>query len=217
LLTCDAFGVLPPVAKLTPAQAMYHFISGYTAKVAGTEVGVKEPEATFSACFGAAFLVWHPMKYAQMLADKMQQHQASAWLINTGWTGGAYGSGSRIRLGYTRAIIDAIHNGQLAKAPTTTEPVFGLSIPTACPGVPSDLLNPRNTWLKPTAYDAKAIHLAKLFQANFADYADQATRECRPPVPSRGASQRAATEAVAVAAGSLGRAKEPGAVSPRLL
>ena len=148
LLTCDAFGVLPPVASLTPAQAMYHFISGYTAKVAGTEVGVKDPEATFSACFGAAFLVWHPMKYAQMLADKMQQHQASAWLINTGWTGGAYGSGSRIRLAYTRAIIDAIHSGQLAKAPTTTEPVFGLAVPTAVPGVPSEILIPADTWLQ---------------------------------------------------------------------
>jgi phosphoenolpyruvate carboxykinase (ATP) len=202
LLTCDAFGVLPPVARLTPAQAMYHFISGYTAKVAGTEVGVKDPEATFSACYGAAFLVWHPMKYAQMLADKIEQHQASAWLINTGWTGGAYGSGSRIRLAYTRAIIDAIHNGQLAKAPTTTEPVFGLSIPTACPGVPTDLLNPRNTWLKPTGYDAKAIHLAKLFQANFAQYADQATPEVQAAGPKLGAPiERAVSEAVAVATG----------------
>src|SRR5262249_26639283 len=112
LLTCDAFGVLPPVAKLTPAQAMYHFINGYTAKVAGTEEGIRDPEATFSACFGAAFLVWHPMKYAQMLADKMQAHQASAWLVNTGWSGGAYGTGSRIKLAFTRAIIDAIHSGE---------------------------------------------------------------------------------------------------------
>jgi len=183
LLTCDAFGVLPPVARLTPAQAMYHFISGYTAKGAGTEVGVKDPEATFSACYGAAFLVWHPMKYAQMLADKMQEHQASAWLINTGWTGGSYGAGSRIRLAYTRAIIDAIHSGQLAKAATTTEPVFGLAIPTAVPGVPSEILNPRGTWLKPAAYDAKAIHLAKLFAANFAQYADQATSEVQTAGP----------------------------------
>ncbi len=187
LLTADAFGVLPPVARLTPAQAMYHFISGYTAKVAGTEVGVKEPEATFSACYGAAFLVWHPMKYAQLLADKMQAHQASAWLVNTGWTGGSYGNGSRIRLAYTRAIIDAIHSGQLAKAPTATEPVFGLAIPTACPGLPSDILNPRSTWLKPTAYDAKAIHLAKLFQANFVQYADQATPEVQAAGPRSGA------------------------------
>jgi phosphoenolpyruvate carboxykinase (ATP) len=200
LLTCDAFGVLPPVARLTPTQAMYHFISGYTAKVAGTEVGVKDPEATFSACYGAAFLVWHPMKYAQMLADKMQQHQASAWLINTGWTGGAYGSGSRIRLAYTRAVIDAIHNGQLAKAVTTTEPVFGLAIPTACPGVPSEILAPRNTWLKPAAYDAKAIHLAKLFQANFAQYGDQASREVQAAGPRAGfAADRSTGESVAAA------------------
>jgi phosphoenolpyruvate carboxykinase (ATP) len=201
LLTCDAFGVLPPVAKLTPAQAMYHFISGYTAKVAGTEVGVKDPEATFSACYGAAFLVWHPMKYAQMLADKMQQHQASAWLVNTGWTGGAYGSGSRIRLAYTRAIIDAIHSGQLAKAPTTIEPVFGLSIPTICPGVPSEILSPRSTWLKPAAYDAKAIHLAKLFQANFAQYADQASREVQAAGPRGGATGDRSEPASMAAAG----------------
>jgi len=176
-LTCDAFGVLPPVARLTPAQAMYHFISGYTAKVAGTEVGVKDPEATFSACYGAAFLVFHPMKYALMLADKMQQHQASAWLVNTGWTGGSYGTGSRIKLVHTRAIIDAIHSGQLTRAPTTTEPVFGLAVPTACPGVPAEMLVPRDTWNKPGAYDTKALHLAKLFQVNFGQYADQATPE----------------------------------------
>jgi phosphoenolpyruvate carboxykinase (ATP) len=117
------------------------------------------------------------MKYAQMLADKMQQHRASAWLVNTGWTGGSYGIGSRIKLAHTRAIIDAIHSGQLAKAPTTTEPVFGLAVPTACPGVPTEMLLPRNTWSKPGAYDTKALHLAKLFQVNFAQYADQATPE----------------------------------------
>ena len=184
LLTCDAFGVLPPVARLTPAQAMYHFISGYTAKVAGTEVGIKNPEATFSACYGAAFLVWHPMKYAQMLADNMEQHQAAAWLVNTGWTGGSSGAGSRIRLTYTRAIIDAIHSGQLARATTVTEPVFGLSIPASVPGVPSEILNPRGTWTKPAAYDAKALHLAKLFAANFAQYADQATPEVQAAGPN---------------------------------
>jgi phosphoenolpyruvate carboxykinase (ATP) len=192
LLTCDAFGVLPPVARLSPDQAMYHFISGYTAKVAGTEQGVKEPEATFSACYGAAFLVWHPMKYAQLLADKMQEHQANAWLINTGWTGGAYGAGSRIRLAYTRAIIDAIHAGQLDKAATTTEPVFGLAIPTSCPGVPTDLLTPRNTWLKASAYDTKALHLAKLFDANFAQYADQASSAVRAAGPRASGLERAA-------------------------
>src|SRR5439155_13220293 len=185
LLTCDAFGVLPPVAKLTPAQAMYHFISGYTAKVAGTEEGVRDPEATFSACYGAAFLVWHPMKYAQMLADKMQQHEASAWLINTGWSGGSFGTGNRIKLAFTRAIIDAIHSGQLAKAPTTAEPVFGLAVPNSCPGVPSEILQPRNTWSKPATYDVKALHLAKLFQANFANYADRATSEVQAAGPQR--------------------------------
>jgi phosphoenolpyruvate carboxykinase (ATP) len=183
LLTCDAFGVLPPVARLTPAQAMYHFISGYTAKVAGTEQGVREPEATFSACFGAAFLVWHPMKYAQMLADLMQQHQTAAWLVSTGWSGGAYGVGSRIKLAHTRAIIDAIHSGELARLPTTSEPVFGLDVPTSCPGVPSETLIPRNTWSKPAAYDAKALHLAKLFAANFASYADRATAEVQGAGP----------------------------------
>ena len=184
LLTCDAFGVLPPVAKLTPAQAMYHFISGYTAKIAGTEQGVKDPEATFSACYGAAFLVLHPMRYAQMLADKMQQHQASAWLINTGWIGGAYGTGTRIRLAFTRAIIDAIHSGQLADAAFTPEPVFGLAVPAACPGVPTEILKPRDAWSKPGAYDTKAKHLAKLFQANFSNYEDQATPEVRAAGPA---------------------------------
>jgi phosphoenolpyruvate carboxykinase (ATP) len=177
LLTCDAFGVLPPVAKLTPAQAMYHFISGYTAKVAGTEEGVREPEATFSACFGAAFLVWHPMKYAQMLADLMQKHEAAAWLVNTGWSGGSYGMGSRIKLAHTRAIIDAIHSGELAEVSMKAEPVFGLSVPARCPGVPVEILQPRSTWSKPAAYDAKALHLAKLFAANFANYADGVTAE----------------------------------------
>jgi phosphoenolpyruvate carboxykinase (ATP) len=183
-LTADAFGVLPPVAKLTPAQAMYHFISGYTAKVAGTEQGVREPEATFSACYGAAFLVWHPMKYAQVLADKMQQHHAAAWLVNTGWTGGPYGTGSRIRLNHTRSIIDAIHSGELADTPTAIEPVFGLAVPKSCPGVPPEILLPRDTWTKPPAYDTQAKHLAKLFQTNFAQYAEQATSEVRAAGPN---------------------------------
>ena len=135
-LTCDAFGVLPPVSKLTPAQAMYHFISGYTAKVAGTEMGVTEPQATFSPCFGGPFLVWHPSKYAELLAAKMQQHKANAWLVNTGWSGGAYGTGRRMKLKLTRAIINAIHSGELAAAKTAHDPVFGFAVPTACPGVP---------------------------------------------------------------------------------
>ena len=183
LLTCDAFGVLPPVSKLSPEQLMYHFISGYTAKVAGTEQGVKEPEATFSACYGAAFLVWHPMKYAQLLADKMQHHSAGAWLVNTGWTGGSYGSGSRIKLAHTRAIIDAIHSGELAKAPTQAEPTFGLCVPTACPGVPSEILSPKTSWKDKGAYDATAQKLAELFRKNFANYADQATEKVQGAGP----------------------------------
>jgi len=178
MLTCDAFGVLPPVAKLSPEQAMYHFISGYTAKIAGTEEGVTEPQATFSSCFGAPFLVWHPVKYASMLADKMKGHKADAWLINTGWNGGAYGVGKRISLKYSRAIIDAIHNGELAKAAFTTYPIFGLSIPTACPGVPSEILNPAKTWTGTAeSYTATLNKLAKLFNDNFRAYEDKASKE----------------------------------------
>ncbi len=175
LLTCDAFGVLPPVSKLTAEQAMYHFISGYTAKVAGTEMGVTDPETTFSACFGAAFLVWHPTKYAELLAEKMTEHSSSAWLVNTGWSGGAYGVGDRIKLGYTRAIIDAIHGGSLKGPQFQTDPVFGLSFPLACPGVPSEILNPRNTWSDKDAYDNTAQKLAAKFNENFSEYADQAS------------------------------------------
>lgn len=170
-LTCDAFGVLPPVARLTPAQAKYHFISGYTAKVAGTEVGVTEPKETFSACFGAAFLVWHPGKYAELLAEKMKRHGSTAWLVNTGWTGGGYGAGERISIPYTRAIIDAIHNGSLSEAPSETDPVFGLAVPKRCAGVPESLLFPRQTWSDGAAYDAAAKKLARMFQENFAQYA----------------------------------------------
>ena len=170
LLTADAFGVLPPVSKLSPEQTMYHFISGYTAKVAGTEVGVTEPQATFSACFGAAFMVWHPSKYAELLAEKMAQHGASAWLINTGWTGGPYGIGSRIKLAYTRSIIDAIHNGDLDNVEYVTDPIFGLSVPTTCPNVPDELLIPKNTWANGEAYDAQAQKLGNLFIKNFEKY-----------------------------------------------
>ena len=175
LLTCDAFGVLPPVSKLTPEQAMYHFINGYTAKVAGTEMGVTEPQATFSACFGAAFLVWHPTKYAEMLADKMKQFGSNAWLVNTGWSGGAYGVGERMSLKNTRAIIDGIHSGELAAAETTTEPVFGLSIPVSCTNCPSEVLVPRQTWADGGQYDEMAAKLTELFHENFANYADQAS------------------------------------------
>lgn len=186
LLTADAFGVLPPVSKLTPEQAMYHFISGYTAKVAGTEMGVTEPQATFSACFGAAFMVWHPSKYAELLAEKMALHGAKAWLVNTGWTGGAYGAGSRMKLKYTRAIIDAIHAGALDEVETAVDPLFGFAVPTSCPNVPSELLIPRNTWENPAAYDAKALKLAKLFDNNFKQFAEgssHAITNAGPKVP----------------------------------
>ncbi len=169
-LTCDAFGVLPPVSKLSPSQAMYHFISGYTAKVAGTEVGVTEPKETFSPCFGGPFLVWHPVKYAELLAAKLKQHSANVWLVNTGWSGGAYGTGSRMKLGYTRAILDAIHSGALADAPTTADPTFGIGVVTACPGVPREMLLPRQTWPDPLAYDAAAKRLGGLFRENFRQY-----------------------------------------------
>ncbi|GAB4535221.1 MAG: phosphoenolpyruvate carboxykinase (ATP) [Haliangiales bacterium] len=176
-LTCDAFGVLPPVSKLTPAQAMYHFISGYTAKVAGTEMGVKDPEATFSPCFGGPFLVWHPTKYAELLAEKVRKHGANTWLINTGWTGGPFGVGHRMKLGYTRAIIDAIHNGTLDNVETQDDPVFGFAIPTSCPDVPSELLLPKNTWADAANYDKTAAKLARLFSDNFQKYQDVASDE----------------------------------------
>ena len=174
-LTCDAFGVLPPVAKLTPEQAMYHFISGYTAKVAGTEMGVDKPEATFSPCFGGPFLVWHPGKYAELLAQKMAEHGVNVWLVNTGWSGGGatgQAPGARIKLKYTRAIIDAIHGGQLADAPTAPDPTFGVQVVTRVPGVPDELLVPRSAWADGAAYDAAAAGLAGLFRDNFAAYAD---------------------------------------------
>ena len=177
LLTCDAFGILPPVSKLSPAEAMYHFISGYTAKVAGTEMGVTEPEATFSACFGAAFLVWHPTKYAEMLAAKIREFGSNVWLVNTGWTGGGYGVGSRISLPYTRAIIDAIHSGELDKAACQEDEIFGFQVPVECPGVPAEILVPQNTWEDKEAYAAGAVKLAELFRENFKIYADGASEE----------------------------------------
>jgi phosphoenolpyruvate carboxykinase (ATP) len=186
-LTCDAFGVLPPIAKLSPAHAMYHFISGYTAKVAGTEMGVTEPEATFSPCFGGPFLVWHPSKYAELLAEKMKQHQSNVWLVNTGWTGGgAFGDqqGSRIKLKYTRAIIDAIHQNKLGNATTQTDPIFGFEVVTKIEGVPEDLLLPRNNWKDPAAYDQAASKLAELFIKNFKKYADQTSEETRKAGPN---------------------------------
>ena len=182
-LTCDAFGVLPPVSRLDPAQAMYHFISGYTAKVAGTEVGVTEPQATFSPCFGGPFLVWHPTRYAELLASKLRAHNAQTWLVNTGWSGGPHGVGARMKLSYTRAIIDAIHSGALAQVPAIEDPVFGVHVPTACPGLPSDILQPRNTWKDPRSYDEAARKLACLFKDNFRKYEDGATDEIRGAGP----------------------------------
>ncbi|KAK4434267.1 Phosphoenolpyruvate carboxykinase (ATP) [Sesamum alatum] len=167
LLACDAFGVLPPVSKLSLAQTMYHFISGYTALVAGTEDGIKEPTATFSACFGAAFIMLHPTKYAAMLAEKMQKHGATGWLVNTGWSGGSYGSGNRIKLAYTRKIIDAIHSGALLEANYTTTEIFGLEIPTEIEGVPSEILDPANTWSDKDAYKDTLLKLGGLFKKNF--------------------------------------------------
>lgn len=182
-LTCDAFGVLPPVSKLNEEQAMYHFISGYTAKVAGTEMGVTEPEATFSACFGAPFLVMHPYKYAELLAKKMNEHQVNVWLVNTGWIGGGHGEGERISLKYSRAIIDAIYSGELAQAPTSTDPTFGIEIVTKCSGVPDETLIPRDAWASADAYDTSAKNLAKLFLENFKKYEEGTTEKVKAGGP----------------------------------
>ncbi|MFN0013342.1 MAG: phosphoenolpyruvate carboxykinase (ATP) [Saprospiraceae bacterium] len=182
-LTCDAFGVLPPISKLTPEQAMYHFVSGYTAKVAGTEVGVKDPKTTFSACFGAPFLPLHPTKYADMLGKKLRKSKANVWLINTGWSGGSFGVGSRIKLAYTRAMITAALRGDLDGVQYATHNVFGLAMPTSCPNVPADILNPRNTWADKSAYDAKANQLANEFVSNFEKFADEAKPEILAAAP----------------------------------
>ena len=182
-LTCDAFGVLPPVSKLTPAQAMYHFISGYTAKVAGTEMGVTDPEATFSPCFGGPFLVWHPAKYAELLAERITKHGAHVWLVNTGWSGGPHGVGKRMKLGYTRAIIDAIHDGSLESAETVEDPIFGVHVPTSVPNVPDEILSPRNTWSDGAKYDEMAKKLARDFVENFKRYEDRATAETKAAGP----------------------------------
>ena len=165
-LTCDAYGVLPPISKLTPEQAMTHFLNGYTAKVAGTEAGITEPQTTFSTCFGAPFLPLHPSKYAELLAKKMKETGANVWLVNTGWTGGAYGTGKRMSLKHTRALLNAALDGSLAAGSFETDPVFGLAVPTACEGVPSEILNPRNTWADKGAYDAAAAKLKNLFDEN---------------------------------------------------
>jgi len=183
MLTADAFGVLPPIARLTPEQAMYHFISGYTAKVAGTEAGVSEPQATFSACFGAPFMVLHPSRYAELLADKIRRHKVNCWLVNTGWTGGPHGTGKRMAIKYTRALLNAALDGTLSRVDYTEDPVFGLGLPTACPGVPREILNPRLTWSDKEAYDRKAAHVARLFVENFHDFENEAPQEVREAGP----------------------------------
>ena len=177
MLTADAFGVLPPIAKLTPEQAMYHFISGYTAKVAGTETGIIEPVDTFSACFGAPFMVRHPSVYAQLLADKIARHRATCWLVNTGWTGGPYGTGSRMKIQHTRALLNAALNGSLEGVEMRIDPIFSFLVPAQAPSVPSEILDPRNTWSDPAAYDAQAKKLAGLFQENFVQFEDQTPKE----------------------------------------
>jgi phosphoenolpyruvate carboxykinase (ATP) len=184
-LTCDAFGVLPPLARLSPEQTMYHFLSGYTAKLAGTERGLSaHPEAAFSTCFGAPFLVLPPRTYADLLGEKMRRHRADAWLLNTGWTGGPFGQGHRISLPHTRALVDAVINHALVEVPFATDPIFGLEYPLACPEVPSELLNPRATWSDPAAYDVQARKLALLFHENFARFprASNAIRSAGPRV-----------------------------------
>jgi len=183
MLTADAFGVLPPVSRLSPEQAMYHFLSGYTAKVAGTERGIKEPEATFSTCFGAPFMVLHPGVYADLLGKKMAQHDAACWLINTGWSGGPYGVGQRMKISHTRAMIRAILNGELATVETTSDPTFGVGIPVSCPGVPAEVLQPRNTWADKEAYDRQAADLARRFNKNFEKYEAGVSEAVRAVAP----------------------------------
>jgi phosphoenolpyruvate carboxykinase (ATP) len=185
MLTADAFGVLPPIARLTPEQAQYHFMSGYTAKVAGTEAGVTEPSATFSACFGAPFMVRPPFFYAELLAEKIREHDVDCWLVNTGWTGGPYGVGHRMPIEHTRALLNAALEGRLANAEYVDDPVFDVQVPTACEGVPSEVLKPRQTWSDPDAYDAKAAELAELFHDNFEQFSAEVTEEVRRAGPKR--------------------------------
>ncbi|SET32883.1 phosphoenolpyruvate carboxykinase (ATP) [Hymenobacter actinosclerus] len=183
-LTADAFGVLPPISKLDKSHAMYHFMSGYTAKVAGTEMGITEPQTTFSACFGAVFLPLHPTKYAEMLGQKMDENpDVNVWLVNTGWTGGSYGTGSRMKLSYTRAMITAALNGELTNVEFTKHPIFGVEVPVSVPGVPTEILDPRNTWSSKEEYDKTASSLAEKFVNNFGKYADYANEEILAGAP----------------------------------
>ncbi len=185
-LTADAFGVIPPISKLNKSQAMYHFISGYTAKVAGTEMGVIEPKLTFSACFGAAFLPLHPTEYAKLFGEKMEKHEVNVWLINTGWTGGSYGTGSRMKLAHTRAMIKAALEGKLDFAPFRKDPVFGFMVPEICPDVPYEVLNPRNTWKNKGDYDKTANDLAHAFIDNFREFKDFADEDILKGAPLMG-------------------------------
>jgi len=182
-LTADAFGVLPPISKLTPGQAMYHFISGYTAKVAGTEAGITEPVTAFSACFGAPFLPLHPTKYAEMLGSRMEKHDVKVWLINTGWSGGEYGTGDRIKLKYTRAMITSALEGKLDNVEFTNHEIFGLAMPNECENVPTEMLSPKNTWADKSAYDAKANHLANEFVKNFKQFETKANADIMAAAP----------------------------------
>jgi phosphoenolpyruvate carboxykinase (ATP) len=179
MLTADAFGVLPPISRLTAEQAMYHFLSGYTAKVAGTEQGVTEPTATFSTCFGAPFMVQHPTVYAKLLGERIATHEVTCWLVNTGWTGGAYGVGKRMSIAHTRAMVNCALDGSLRDATFEAEPFFGLALPAAVPGVPANVLNPRNAWADGAAYDAQAKKLAGLFYENFKQFAEHASSGVR--------------------------------------
>ena len=187
MLTCDAFGVMPPIARLSPAQAEYHFLSGYTAKVAGTEKGMgEEPEATFSTCFGAPFMTLHPKVYAKLLREKIEAHRVACWLVNTGWSGGPFGVGQRMKIAYTRALVRAALAGALARVPMEPDPIFRVEIPTACEGIPAEILRPRNTWADRAAYDASAKQLALRFEKNFEQFAGEVGAEVRGAGPATG-------------------------------
>ncbi len=189
MLTCDAFGVLPPISKLTTAQAMYHFLSGYTAKVAGTEKGVTEPTTTFSTCFGAPFMALHPSVYADLLGAKINEHQVSCWLLNTGWSGGSYGVGKRMKISHTRSMLNAALRGDLDTVTLRVDPVFGLNIPISCPDVPAEVLDPASTWADKSAYTQKAQQLAAAFHANFAQFAEYVSADVRAAGPLAGAGR----------------------------
>ena len=186
MLTADASGVLPPIARLSREQAIYHFLSGYTSKLAGTERGVTEPSATFSTCFGAPFVPLPPAMYGKLLGEKLTRHKTEAWLVNTGWSGGPYGVGQRMPIAYTRAMVHAALDGALREVPFETDPTFGLAVPTACPGVPNEVLRPRETWADKAAYDAQARKLAAMFEENFREFVDHVPPEVRAASPRVG-------------------------------